>query len=129
MFIIINNAATSVLTYSTVHNKQLGEVCSFQFFNYEVNLDSSVVRNETLTELKWLVPCTYTAPIYFIRGSFRSYLWLLDTAFKAAKFDVFNHTLKLCHISIDCITLSLLNLHRLGNWTCFNGEIDNYIKT
>ena len=100
---ITKNTVVSVLTYSTVYNTQLGEVCSFQFLNYGHNIDNSVKRNETLLYSIELIDNIYTAPVHLInRLPFSTCSWLPDTAFHKAKAsDVFHRIFKLTTIQGD----------------------------
>ena len=99
---IMNNTVVSVLSYSTVYNRQLGEVCCFQFLNRRGhNLDNSIMRNEPLYYRIEMINNTYTAPTHLIKP-FRNCSWLPDTAFqKADAGDVFSRIFKLTTIRIE----------------------------
>ena len=98
---IMNNTVVAVLSYSTVYNRRLGEVCCFQFLNRGHNLDNSILRNEPLYYRIEMINNTYTAPTHLIKP-FRNCSWLPDTAFqKADAGAVFGRIFKLTTISID----------------------------
>ena len=107
---ITKNTVVSVLTYSTVYNTQLGEVCCFQFWNYGHNIDNSVKRNKTLFYSIELIDNVYTAPVHLInRLPFTTCSWLPDTAFQIAKAsDVFQRIFKLTTIQVDRSKISVM---------------------
>ena len=107
---IMNNTVVSVLSYSTVYNRQLGEVCCFQFLNHGVNLDSSVMRNETLFYRIEMIKNTYTAPTHLIpKEPFRNCSWLPDTAFQNVEAGVvFDRIFKLTTLKIDKSNMGII---------------------
>ena len=86
---ITNNTVVSVLTYSTVYNTQLGEVCNFQFLNYGHNIDHRVERNETLFYSLELIDNIYTAPVHLINYLLALVLGFLIQLFKQQKLGMF----------------------------------------
>ena len=106
---IANNTVVSVLSYSTVYNERLGEVCCFQFWKYGQNLDSSVANNETLNYRIEMINNIYAAPIHLVKPPSSSCSWLPNTAFQNAKAgDVYSRVLKVTTLSIDKSNIGII---------------------
>lgn len=130
--IITHNILFSILSQSKIYNEHYQQMCYFQFYSKNDNLDKLVIHNQSLNYEIVVIDNIYTAPIHILksRNIFPgNCLWLVGTAFQMVNSsDVYdrivNRTLKrIDRSSIGIIPSSICQCVNLTEYECTSHEL------
>ena len=130
--IITHNILFSILSQSKIYNEHYQQMCYFQFYSTNGNLDKLIIHNQSLNFEIVIIDNIYTAPMHILkdRNNFPgNCLWLVGTAFQMVNSsDVYgrivNRTLKTVDRSnIGIIPSSICQCVNLTEYNCTSHEL------
>ena len=130
--IITHNILFSILSQSKIYNEHYQQMCYFQFYSNNDNLDELIIHNQSINYEIVVIDNIYTAPIHILkrRNIFPSNcLWLVGTAFQmvnsSAVYDrIVNRTLKtIDRDNIGIIPSSICECVNSTEYKCTSHEL------
>ena len=133
--IIMDNILFSILSQNKIYNEHYQQMCYFQFYSRNRNLDELIIQKQTLNYEIVILDNMYTAPMHILnfRNIFPSNcLWLVGTAFQMANSsDVYDRIVTIVNrkqksidrSNIGIIPSSICQCVNLTEYSCTSHEL------